>query len=456
MSLLGETLLHYEILRRLGAGGMGEVYLALDTKLGREVAIKVLPPALSSSPDRLERFRREASIVAALNHPNIVTIFSVEECEGLHFFTMEHVDGTTLSELMPGNGLSTDDFAALAPPLVDALHAAHVRGVTHRDLKPGNIMVSRDGHLKVLDFGLAKVRFVDPAGSDSDSLAETDFLTGHGQILGTTPYMSPEQLKGQPADHRSDIFAMGTVLYCMATGGHPFNADSSAEVISAILSHAPPQVSTLKADLPDELGAVIGRCLEKEPADRFQSARELHKTLAEAIGARPNRVSGARPLDHEAPTEFIAPHSTPPSRVDRKPVAGWAALAVAAVVVTAGALWWWMTQSRTEPPLRSLAVLSFANLSGDPDLDRLAEAISSGLVGTLREQKGLQVVGRTESRLRQDTDPVTMRHELAVGAIVTGEIQQNGAGRVPRSALLHWKSAERCYVHALTLVADLG
>ncbi|MEE4273050.1 MAG: protein kinase [Thermoanaerobaculales bacterium] len=427
MSVLGETLLHYQILRRLGAGGMGEVYLALDTKLGREVAIKVLPPELSADPHRLERFRREASIVAALNHPNIVTIFSVEESDGLHFFTMEYIDGRTLSELVPGSGLPAAELAALALPLVDALDAAHDRGVTHRDLKPGNIMVNRDGHLKVLDFGLSKVRIVDTHGGESDSLAETDFLTGHGQILGTTPYMSPEQLKGQPADQRSDIFALGTVFYGMATGKHPFNADSSAEIISSILSHAPPQVSSLRNDLPDELGAVVGRCLEKDPEGRFQTAGELREALSRAIGAASNRVSGHRQVDHDDPTEVVTPPSTPPSRAVRTTAAGWAGIGLAAVIVVTAGLWFWTSQDRDpEPPLRSLAVLPFTNLSGDAELDRLAEAISSGLVSTLREVKGVQVVGRTESRQRQDTGLEAMRRELAVGAVINGEIQQRG------------------------------
>ncbi len=350
----------------------------------------------------------------------------MEESDDVNFFTMEYIDGTTLSELIPDTGLSTTDLAALALPLVDAVHAAHTRGVTHRDLKPGNIMVSRDGHLKVLDFGLSKVRIVDTAGSDSDSLAETDFLTGHGQILGTTPYMSPEQLKGHPADHRSDIFALGTVLYGMATGRHPFNADSSAEIISSILSHAPPRVSALKAELPDELGAVIGRCLEKDPAARFQSARELHQALADAVGTTPARAPSGRLPDHDAPTEVVAPESAPPSRVGQKRGVGWAALAIAAVVVAAGAVWFWTSQRGSEPPLRSLVVLPFANLSGDPELDRLAEAISSGLVSSLREDKGLRVVGQTESRHLEETSPQTLRRELAVGAVVSGEIRQQG------------------------------
>jgi len=415
--LLGETLLHYKILRKLGAGGMGEVYLAHDTKLGREVAIKVLPPQLSSNTDRLERFRREASIVAALNHPSIVTIYSVEEDNGLQFFTMEHIDGQILSDLIPEAGLPMPEFRKLAIPLVDALNAAHNRGVTHRDLKPGNIMVNGDGHLKVLDFGLAKVQITDTLDGGSDSLLETDYLTGHGQVLGTTPYMSPEQLKGQPADSRSDIFALGTVLYAMATGKHPFRATSSAEIISSILSHEPPRVQTLNADLAPGLGRIIDRCLEKDPALRYQSASELRQAL-EDLSVVP--VEGVQP-------EPSPKDSPPPGEV--KVQFGWrtAAATVTAVLVIAGALMVPMFRKAPAPSLRSLAVLPFANLSGEGELDHLAEAISSGLITSLREYEGLQIVGRSETWNRSDTSPGSLLEDLGVGAVVNGEIQQDGA-----------------------------
>ncbi len=452
--MLGETLLHYRILRKLGAGGMGEVYLARDTKLGRDVAIKVLPPQLSSHLDRLERFRREASIVATLNHPNIVTIFSVEEADGLHFFTMEHVDGKVLSAIVPTDGLPMDDFRSLAIPLVDAVNAAHARGVTHRDLKPGNIMVNRDGHLKVLDFGLAKVQIAETPQGGSASLVETDFLTGHGQILGTTPYMSPEQLKGQPADHRSDIFALGTVLYSMATGEHPFHADSSAEVISSILGHAPPRVSTLRSELPAELGSIINRCLEKDPSLRFQSARELHEALSQALHDTPRRTGSTHQSGLDTPTEVVA---TPPSSSSgsmARSTGRRIAAAVAAIVVAVGAFGLWKAQSRPVPTLRSLAVLPFANLSGDAELDRLADAISSGLITSLRELEGLQVVGRSESWSRRDTSPESLRRGLAVGAVVIGEIQQDGSELRNTVSLTDTSTGFVLWSHTYSAAAD--
>ena len=442
--MLGETLLHYRISAALGAGGMGEVYLARDTKLGRDVAIKILPRQLSSDSQRLERFRREASIVAALNHPNIVTIFSVEETEDLHFFTMEHVDGHILSDLVPDDGMPMAQFKNFAIPLVDALYAAHVQGVTHRDLKPGNIMVNRDGHLKVLDFGLAKVQIADTPDHTSDSLVETEFLTGHGEILGTTPYMSPEQLKGQPADSRSDIFALGTVLYVMATGKHPFHSASSAETISSILSHSPPRVRTLNSNLSQGLGAIINRCLEKDPSLRYQTALDLRHAL--------ENLESGKVADEGPCTEIVdeAPSGRPRSRFPVR----FAAAATAIVLVVAGAVAVWKTRNASAPSLRSLAILPFANLSGDPGLDQLSEAFSSGLITTLREHEGLQIIGRSESFSHRSKSPGRLKRDLGVGSVVEGEIREDGIGLRMAISLTDTDTGFVLWSHTYSAAAD--
>ncbi|MGB5514711.1 MAG: serine/threonine-protein kinase, partial [Thermoanaerobaculia bacterium] len=232
--MIGDAIAHYKILRKLGKGGMGEVFLARDEKLGRKVALKVLPPQAAGNQERLERFRREAKAVAALNHPNIVTIYSVEEVDGLHFLTMEYVEGRTLSDAVPDNGLHLQRFFEIGIALSDALSKAHEKGIIHRDLKPRNVMVDQDGRIRVLDFGLAKLlptKALD--GTDPDSTEPTEVLTGEGKVVGTTPYMSPEQLRGRPLDARSDIFSLGILLYWMSTGSHPFGRDTSADVISA-------------------------------------------------------------------------------------------------------------------------------------------------------------------------------------------------------------------------------
>src|SRR4030095_16507250 len=214
--ILGTTLSHYKILTKIGAGGMGEIFVAEDCELHRKVALKILPSAWASAPSRRDRFEREAAAVAALNHPNIVTIHSFETAEGIQFLTMELVKGKSLDQIIPEGGMPLDRFFDVAVPLVDALSAAHLRGVTHRDLKPGNIMMTDDGRVKVLDFGLAKLR---PELPEADlSQLRTEFQTEEGYVLGTMPYMSPEQVQGRGADHRTDIFSLGAVFYELVTG----------------------------------------------------------------------------------------------------------------------------------------------------------------------------------------------------------------------------------------------
>ena len=231
--MIGKTLNHYKILEQIGEGGMGAVYLAEDQNLGRKVALKLLHEEMASNSERLERFRREAQAVAALNHPNIVTIHSIEESPEGYFIIMELVEGTGLDKIVTGDGLSSERMIEVAQPLIKALVAAHERGITHRDLKPANIMVTGDGAVKILDFGLAKLQ----AAPDSDVHEDlpTQALTQVGTVVGTIPYMSPEQVQGKPVDHRTDIFSLGVILYEMATGHRPFGGETSADVASAIL-----------------------------------------------------------------------------------------------------------------------------------------------------------------------------------------------------------------------------
>jgi serine/threonine protein kinase len=272
------SLSHYRIVSPLGSGGMGEVYLAEDTKLGRRVALKVLAPEVAADPERRDRFEREARAVAALNHPNIVTIHSVEEDEGVPFLTMELVEGKTLGELIPPDGLPIDRFLAIAIPLSDAVGAAHDRGITHRDLKPANVMVNADGRLKVLDFGLARLRDA-AVGADESTFLATSRLTTEGRIMGTVAYMSPEQAEGKPVDQRSDVFSLGILLYEMATGKKPFEGDTNMSILSAILKDTPQPVTDRRADFPPELARIIRRALQKDPALRYQTARGLRDDL---------------------------------------------------------------------------------------------------------------------------------------------------------------------------------
>ncbi|HKW14823.1 MAG TPA: serine/threonine-protein kinase, partial [Candidatus Krumholzibacteria bacterium] len=276
--MIGRRLAHYEIVEKLGQGGMGEVYRAHDSKLARDVALKVLPDDAARDPERHARFVREARSIAALKHPNIVTVYSVEEADGVTFLTMELVEGRSLSELIPGDGLRLDRFFDHAIPLSDAIGFAHERGITHRDLKPGNIMVDRDGRLKVLDFGLAKVLSLGSGLETAETVVRTHD-TAAGRILGTPAYMSPEQAEGKNIDHRSDIFSLGIVLYEMATGKRPFEGDTPISTISSILKDQPKSVSDLKPANPRELGRIISHCLEKDPERRFQTAKDVRNEL---------------------------------------------------------------------------------------------------------------------------------------------------------------------------------
>ena len=326
--MIGATLSHFKITAKLGQGGMGEVYRAEDTKLGRKVAIKVLPEAVAGDPDHLERFRREARVLASLNHPNIAAIYSIESAhpqgqpvqdEGessraqpqptpaergdsplrpIHFLVMELVEGKTLDTLLPATGLSLERFLELASPIADALANAHARGIVHRDLKPANVMVTNEGQrVKVLDFGLAKLTEVEPA----DGLAElpTEALTREGIIVGTPHYMSPEQARGEAVDSRSDIFSLGVMLYEMAAGERPFRGSTSIELLSSVLKDTPPVVTEVKSELPRHLGRVIGRCLEKAPIDRYQTARDVFNELRTLTR---ESTSGSRSAETPSPS----------------------------------------------------------------------------------------------------------------------------------------------------------
>ena len=288
----GTALSHYRIVAKLGEGGMGEVYRALDTRLGRDVALKVLPVSLSSDADRIERFKREARVVASLNHPHIVTLYSVEEFGSVLFLTMELVEGQPLDARVRANGLPVAQVLDIASAIADALTAAHAKSIVHRDLKPANVMITPDGRVKVLDFGLAKVQNEDVPEADAVTIAHT----GAGWVLGTMPYMSPEQAEGKPIDYRSDIFSFGVMLHELTTGRRPFTGDSQAALLSSILRDPAPDLCAERTGVPRAFADLVGQCLAKRREERVQSAREIRDRV-EAI--RQDLDSGrARPAAH--------------------------------------------------------------------------------------------------------------------------------------------------------------
>jgi Tol biopolymer transport system component/predicted Ser/Thr protein kinase len=318
--MVGSTLNHYRLVKALGSGGMGDVYLADDTRLKRQVAIKILPAALAAQSDRRERFEREAQAIAALNHPNIVTIFSVEQSADTHFLTMEFVDGRTLADVLPKSGLPLTRLLAIARQIVDAVVAAHDQGIVHRDLKPANVMVTGNDRVKVLDFGLAKLReAADPAIAASMPTRE---LTGEGRIVGTVAYMSPEQAEGKTVDGRSDVFSIGVMLYELAAGARPFAGDTSLSVLTSILRDTPKEVTDLNAALPRDFARITRRCLAKDADRRYQSAKDLRNDLDEL----------AQALDSG---ELNAPPSAGRARRRVWPMVAAACVAVAAIGLAA-------------------------------------------------------------------------------------------------------------------------
>ena len=288
----GQRLGRYTIGALIGRGGMGEVYRARDSRPPRDLAIKVLPPEFAKDPDRLRRFQHEARAVAALNHPNIVTLYSIEEADGLPFLTLELVDGKTLTDLIPRDGLLVDRLLEIAVPLADAMGAAHARGIVHRDLKPDNIKITPEGRVKVLDFGLAKLQ---PVAMKPDSTTVTAPAGSvQGQLLGTVAYMSPEQAEGREVDHRSDIFSLGVLLYEMATGQRPFAGETNLSLLSAILKDTPRALADVKPGLPEGLARVVRRCLAKDPGRRYQSAIDVRNELEELRDALQTREPVSR------------------------------------------------------------------------------------------------------------------------------------------------------------------
>ena len=367
---------------------MGEVYRATDTKLSREIALKVLPPDMARDAERLPRFQREARTVAALNHPHIVTIFSVEEAEGVHFITMELIEGQSLKQRIAEGGLPVEQIVEFASAIAEALAAAHEKGIVHRDLKPANVMVTKSGRVKVLDFGLAKeMRSEDTDGATLTSADQTQ----EGMVMGTPAYMSPEQLTGRALDHRSDIFSLGVVLHEMATGRRPFDGTTSIEQASAILHDTPPLVTEVRADLPSDLARVIRRCLEKEPQHRLQTARDVSNEFRDMTrtGSRMERAQ-------KTTSRGVGTADSGAARAEE-------------------GFW--------------IAVLPFKYAGGNAEVTALAEGITDDIVTGLSRFSYLRVIARS-STLRYAHEEIDVRavgRELGARYVMEGSLRQAGS-----------------------------
>jgi non-specific serine/threonine protein kinase len=387
----GQTISHYSVIRKIGSGGMGVVYEAEDSRLGRRVALKFLPAEMAKDSQLLERFQREARAASALNHPNICTVHAIEQHERQHFIVMELLEGQTLAQHMAGQQMELEKLLPLAIQIADALESAHAKGIVHRDIKPANIFINERGQVKILDFGLAKVEKLNLAAdstsiSADDTMAETGSLTSPGSAMGTIMYMSPEQARGGLVDARTDLFSLGTVIYQMATGSLPFAGDTSAVVFDAILNREPLPVDTVKSGLPREFGRIIEKTLEKERNLRCQSATELKTDL---IRLKRDLESGKK---------------TATGMTDSK-----------AGTARSGS--------------KSVAVLYFENLSGVKEDEYLRDGITEDIITELSKIRGLNTFSRPTVLAFRDKSvtPGQIGQQLKAAYVLTGSLRRAGS-----------------------------
>ena len=420
----------FKLVKKLGSGGMGEVYLARDSRLGRNVALKLLDRNLIGDSGSRRRFLREARLASSLDHPNICTIHEIGESSGHLFIAMQHIEGETLKEVIGSQPLALDSLLSISLQVSNALAAAHAQGIIHRDMKSSNIIVASGGQAKVLDFGLAK-----PLEKEDD---ESE-LTHAGAVLGTPSYMSPEQARGERADHRSDIFSFGVVMYEMATGRTPFKFKSRAETMNAVINQPHTPVAELNKEVPSELCAVIDKALAKQADDRYQSIGDMKNELR-----RVSQIVGVEKYNSSDP--LMVPCVPPPSSGRRAPKRGsitrlWQVAALWLLVLMAAIIYLVFvrhTSSLSAGEIKSLAVLPLENLSGDPSQEYFADGMTDALIGNLAKIKGLQIISRTSAMYYKGTkkDLKQIAGELKVDAVVEGTVQRSGDHVLIRAQLI--------------------
>ena len=416
--MIDETISHFRVIAKLGAGGMGVVYKAVDTRLDRSVALKFLPDNLTQDSQALERFRREARAASALNHPGICTIYDIGEQNGRAFIAMEFIDGETLRSHIHGEALPLEEMLKLGIQIADALDAAHADGIIHRDIKPANIFVTKRGQAKVLDFGLAKLVPKGVATADADfGGAVEDCSSIVGIISGTPSYMSPEQVRGDNLDARTDIFSLGLVLYEMATGRQAFTGRTSGVIIEAVLTRAPVSPRSLNPDIPPRLEEILNKALHKDREQRYQHAADIRNDLQ-----RLERDTDSAWRAAEGDTESVPISSTNQLQSTRAHAAGEQSGPNSTARTRA------LRSERVSKVINSLAVLPFENASRDPEHEYLSDGIAGSLINILATVPKLRVMAQsTVFRYKgRGIDPQAVGRELNVRAVLTGRIMQSG------------------------------